>query len=81
MSREAGGIAFASLRENTPAFRDGFRPGDLILAVNGQPVRGLGDFARALGRTEPGKPVVFDIVRNQSRQVLTLTGPVAAPRL
>lgn len=81
VSREAGGIAFASLRENTPAFRDGFRPGDLILAVNGQPVRGLGDFARALGRTEPGKPVVFDIVRNQSRQVLTLTGPVAAPRL
>lgn len=41
----------------------GFQPGDLVTAVNGQPVRGAGDTALLVGALQPGSTVTITVQR------------------
>ena len=42
----------------------GLRPGDLIVAVDGQPVEGMTDLQRLMVAERIGAPVVFTIARS-----------------
>jgi serine protease Do len=58
------GVVVGSLvNQDTPASIAGFRPGDVITAVNGKPVRNMMDFYRALNEGS-GRNVSFQIVRD-----------------
>ncbi|MEO5368759.1 MAG: DegQ family serine endoprotease [Magnetococcus sp. DMHC-1] len=46
------GILVASVRENSPAWRIGLRPGDRILSVNRQVVKEFDDLTKAAGRSQ-----------------------------
>lgn len=81
VARESGGVAFARLPGNSRAFQDGFRSGDLIQSLNGQPVRRLADLVQGLHRAPAGNPVTVGVIRNQQPAAVTLTGPVEVPRL
>lgn len=81
VAKDSGGIAFTRLPEGSAAFRDGFRLGDLIQAVNGQPVRRMADLAKGLRAAPPGLPVSIGIVRSQAPAAVILPGPVEVPSL
>ncbi len=58
------GVVVGSLpSEDTPAAIAGFRPGDVITAVNGKTVRNMMDYYRALNE-RAGRNVSFQIVRD-----------------
>ncbi|HYC09954.1 MAG TPA: trypsin-like peptidase domain-containing protein [Steroidobacteraceae bacterium] len=63
MSREAQG----------PAADSDLRPGDLIVAVGGEPVDGIDALHRHLGRVPPGTALEFTIVRRTQTVIVTLT--------
>ncbi|MBF0153049.1 MAG: DegQ family serine endoprotease [Magnetococcales bacterium] len=51
-TEEKEGILVASVREGSPAWRIGLRPGDRILSVNRQVVKNLDELAKASGRVQ-----------------------------
>jgi membrane-associated protease RseP (regulator of RpoE activity) len=56
----------------SPAQQAGFKPGDRILSVDGQPVKNWDDLPAYI-RAHPGQPITFDVVRNGQRITLTAT--------
>jgi regulator of sigma E protease len=56
----------------TPAQKAGLAPGDVISAVNGQPIRVWSEFVERV-RASPGKPLLLDLVRGGERRVLQVT--------
>src|SRR5262249_43593017 len=59
------------------ADRAGLREGDVLVAVNGQPIRSTLDYSWKVLNRHPGETLIFDLERG-ARVTLTL-GPSAAP--
>jgi diguanylate cyclase (GGDEF)-like protein len=70
-------LLVTSVTPGQPAERAGLRPGDRILAVNGQPVAGLIEYEAAAGGYQRGRPVVLRIER--AGEVLDLRAVPGAP--
>lgn len=64
------GIVVMDVIEGTPAQQAGFKKYDLIVSLNGQPVREVQAFRNAIALTPPGQKVSIEIVRNGQRQPL-----------
>ncbi len=71
VSKESGGVHLADVPAGSQAERAGFRTGDLIQGINGQPVRRLSDLCR-LQDAAAGKPLAVTVVRAQPPQVVTI---------
>jgi carboxyl-terminal processing protease len=68
-----GGLLVENVLPGTPAARAGLGPGDLITAVNGHSLTGLGENAATdLIRGRPGTPVKFAVTRGLRRLMLTI---------
>jgi serine protease Do len=57
------GVLVADVKPTSVADREGLKEGDLIIAVNRQPVRNIGDFNKELSSVEPDDIVLFRIKR------------------
>lgn len=68
------GARIMSVLPKSPAEEAGLQVGDWITAVNGQPVKQIGDMSAVL-RGEVGTEVVLDVLKkdSQDRQTVTLT--------
>ena len=68
------GVMVAQVQPGSPAAAAGLRPQDIIVDMDGQPVRGSGDLGRILRGHKPGDTARFTIVRppNGARATLTL---------
>jgi len=60
-------IRISEVSPDSPADRAGVAVGDVLLAINGQPLRETGDFDRLASSFERGRPVVFEIAREERR--------------
>jgi serine protease Do len=68
-----GGVYVVDAREGSPAARAGVRSGDIIVAFDGERIRGVRHFSRLVLETPPGRAVSSEIVRGGARQTLTIT--------
>ena len=69
---EARGLVVRSVDQDSPAERAGFRPYDVVVAVEGQPVATNDDVARELVDARAGDTVRLTVVRDGERVDLTL---------
>lgn len=57
------GAVVAQVIEGSPAARAGVRAGDIVLAVNGQPVRSANELRNAIGMMRRGSTAQLDLLR------------------
>ncbi|PSB55872.1 HhoA/HhoB/HtrA family serine endopeptidase [Chamaesiphon polymorphus] len=72
------GSLIARVVRNSPAASAGIRPGDVILNVNGKPVRNSNQVQQAIEKTKIGSSFPVQLRRNGQTITLNVT-PVAAP--
>ncbi|BBE10302.1 peptidase protein [Mycoavidus cysteinexigens] len=74
ISQEDGLIKIISPIEDTPAFRAGIQPGDLITRIDDKPVRGMTlDQAVKLMRGKAGTSVTLTIYRKSANRMVPMT--------
>jgi S1-C subfamily serine protease len=71
----ASGAIVVRLDEDGPAKRAGILVGDILVAWNGEPIRGVRDVFKRLGPDTVGSKITFDVVRaNQQIKVEVAVG-------
>ena len=72
-----GGAVVSQVLDGSPAERAGLRPGDVIVEVNGKPLRGASQLRNTVGLHRIGEVIRLEIIRDGSPRSLRLE--VAAP--
>ena len=67
---ERNGAEIGIVEESGPAAVAGLRSGDVVVAIDGQPVDGSADLGRLVQAGEPGTPLDFEVLRTD--QVVTI---------
>jgi len=67
------GALVAEPQDDSPAVKAGIEAGDVILSVDGKPVRDARDLARTIGSKTPGTTIKLGIFRKGSEQTISLT--------
>ena len=73
-ARNGQGVLVRSVEKGSSAEKAGFRAGDVIVKVNGEPVRDSGDFSHAL-RSRKANTASIGVIRDKKEQTITLTLP------
>jgi serine protease Do len=71
--KQTEGALVAEPQPGSPAEKAGIKAGDVIMAVNGTPVKDSRDLARHVAQLAPGTSVKFDIVRDGESKSISLT--------
>jgi len=69
---EVAGAEVVMVQPNTAAERAGLKIGDVIIALDGQPIRTGTELTASLARRRPGEKVRLTVVRDKSRRELTV---------
>jgi len=72
------GVAVREVEPDSPAARGGLRPGDILVALDGQPVATVSDLHRLLSGEAIGRPVEAVFLRKGRRQTASLLPAEAA---
>ncbi len=67
------GILVSQVSKNSPAEKAGLKQGDVIVALNGKPVKNIGSFRNQIALTHPGTKVELTVLRNGKEQSLDVT--------
>jgi S1-C subfamily serine protease len=69
------GAAVTAVFADSPGSKAGLREGDVVVAIDGRPVRSAGGFAQALSALDPGASVALDVVDQAGpRRVTVIVG-------
>jgi serine protease Do len=71
--KRAEGALVAEPQPNGPAAKAGIEAGDVITAVNGNPVKDARDLARQIGSIAPGTPVRLSVWRKGEEKTFSLS--------
>ncbi|HJV79647.1 Do family serine endopeptidase [Noviherbaspirillum sp.] len=71
--KETTGALVAAVQRGGPADKAGIKPGDVVVAFNGQPVKTTADFARLIGETKPGTTVSAELLRGGKNVSVKIT--------
>jgi len=66
------GAIVLSVKEDSPAQRDGLQKGDLILSLDGVKVRDSGHLTSMVAIRKPGDTISVDYIRDKKKKTLTL---------
>ena len=71
--KKAEGALVAEPQANGPAAKAGIQSGDVITAVNGEPVKDARELARTIGALAPGAAVKLNVLSKGQDKVVNLT--------
>jgi len=71
--KKAEGALVAELQADGPAAKAGIVAGDVITAVNGEPVKDARELARTIGTSAPGAAVKLNVLHQGKDETVTLT--------
>lgn len=71
--KDERGAEITSVDPDTPAFKAGIKPGDVVLEYNGTPVQGTDQLQRMVRETPAGRTVKLMVWRNGAALTLTAT--------
>jgi serine protease Do len=71
--KKAEGALVAEPQANGPAAKAGIESGDVITAVNGEPVKDARELARTIGGLSPGSSVKLNVLHKGQDKVVNLT--------
>ena len=71
LSKETGVVVLA-VEQDSPAQRAGLREGDILIALDGQPVAGVDDLHRVLSDIPAGTKAVLSVLRGTERLTLAI---------
>ena len=71
--KKAEGALVAEPQANGPAAKAGIQSGDVITAVNGEPVKDAKELARTIGGLAPGNAVKLNVLQKGQDKVINLT--------
>jgi serine protease Do len=71
--KQAQGAIVDAAQPDSPAAKAGIKAGDVITAMDGQPIKDSRDLARRIGATAPDTSVKLDIVRDGKSQNVSVT--------
>ncbi|HJV87540.1 MAG TPA: Do family serine endopeptidase [Noviherbaspirillum sp.] len=71
--KDTNGALISAVQRGGPADKAGIKPGDVVVAFNGQPVQTTADFARLVGETKPGTSVSMDVLRGGKKETVKVT--------
>ena len=70
LSGQVDGVVVADVERDSRAWRNNFRPGDLIIAINRERVRSVEELSSALRRT--GRTIAVDLIRDKSQLLIVI---------
>ena len=70
---KAGGVIITGVLQNGPAAQGGIRPGDVIMAVDGRPVRNVSQLLTAVAALKPGTPAPLRVLRGEGPVDIAVT--------
>ncbi|MBM3656925.1 MAG: PDZ domain-containing protein, partial [Actinobacteria bacterium] len=73
------GSIIATVQPGSPAEKADIRIGDIVLAVDGEPVNGQAGLVAAIRDRNPGDTIAVELVRDKARVTVSAT-LVARPR-
>jgi serine protease Do len=71
--KDASGALVVAPQENSPGAKAGIKEGDVVTAVNGQPVKDARDLARRVAAFPPNTKINVDLWRNGKQQSVSVT--------
>jgi serine protease Do len=71
--KNAAGALVDEAKPDTPAAKAGIQPGDVITAVNGNPIKDSRTLAREISGMGPGSSAKLDILRKGEQKTITVT--------
>ena len=66
------GVLITGVLQDGPASRGGLRPGDVVVAVAGQPVTSVTQLLNAVAALPPGQPAQVSVQRGSKAMTLTV---------
>src|SRR5229473_1860126 len=73
-AKNGQGVLVRSVEKGSRADKAGFRAGDVIVKINGEPIRDSGDFSHAL-RSRKDNTASISVIRDKKEQTITITLP------
>ncbi len=70
--KDTKGVLVSHVAENSPAAAAGLKPGDVLVEFDGKPIPSATAFATHVSLLQPGNKVPLVLLRNSTRQDLTL---------
>lgn len=69
---EIRGVFVRNVHPNGAAYQAGMRDGDIVVAVEGQPVNARNELQSLVARNRPGEKITITVWRNQAERTLTV---------
>jgi C-terminal processing protease CtpA/Prc len=66
------GVRIQSISDDSPARTAGLKPGDILIAMDGQSIETLRDYANLLKQHQPGDVVELTYLRDEEKQTVSL---------
>jgi len=70
--QEKDGLRVDGVRKNGPADNGGMKKGDIIIAINGKPVKNIYDYMGRLSKLRKGQVITVDVMRDGKKKVLLI---------
>ncbi len=71
--KDTTGVLIGEVLTNTPAEKAGLKAGDVILAINDEPVNGVENFRNRIAEFKPGTEITLTIVRDRKQLTKKVT--------